>query len=159
MCACKGAGENAGLRLCTGGQSGAVACLCATKLQGKFHQQEMKPLYTNIYLYSKHIHVQFMYLNCSRCLSQKTVFFFPPLPLSLLPPSPPPPFIIHLSIAPHPAVCWLSVDGPQLGKHPLGGAGGGFDAAWQSVFDLLPWLRQAQGACLLPTIHPLNTIT
>lgn len=48
MCAHKGARENAGLRLCTGGQSGVVTCLCATKLQKKYNQQETKPFYTNI---------------------------------------------------------------------------------------------------------------
>lgn len=39
MCACKGAGENAGLELCTGNQSGAVARLCASKPQGKLDRK------------------------------------------------------------------------------------------------------------------------
>lgn len=75
-----------------------------------------------------------MHLIHSRCLSQKMYFFFCSVsPLSLCLPStfsPPSPFIFYLSILlPH-AVCCLSVDGPLPERHPLGGAGCGFAAAW-----------------------------
>lgn len=40
------------------------------------------------YTYPRHIHVQFMYLNCSRHLSQTTVFFLPyPFPSGSFPSS------------------------------------------------------------------------
>lgn len=73
--------------------------------------------------------------------------------------SPPSSCIFYLSVSPRAAVCCLSLDGPQLEKHPLGRAGGGcWDAAWLSLYDLLPLLNQAQGLVFFPHLPP-NTIT
>lgn len=112
------------------------------------------------YIYFIHEHVQFMHLNCSKCLSPKTLYFFlfhlPSLSFSQLPL---PSFRHLLSLTWVYHLVLLGV-GRALMDHglksiPFRVQGVALDAAWLSVHDLLPLLKQPQGACPppLPSQH------
>ena len=134
-------------------QSGAIAYLHVIKPQGipywniPSKTRNETSLYkcvhvcVCVYIYSARVPVQLMHLNCPKCLSQRLFFsvpsLFSPFCLSRS-------FIFYLL----PVVFWLSLNGSQSEKRLLGTWRVIFDAAYVSVCDLLPLLKQAKGPVL-----------